>query len=84
MYSAMYSTAQLLGKTCVLSTPVLRASFLQVNSRLLTSIIVKYMDIISRVLAQHTTSNLIVMDGPCLLGHQETKGEDSAYMQICS
>ena len=38
---------------------------------LLASIIVKYMDIISRVLAWHATSNLIVTDGPCLLGHQE-------------
>ena len=37
---------------------------------LLTSIIVKYMDIISRVIVQHTTSNLIIMDGPCPLGHR--------------
>ena len=48
----------------------------------LTSIFVKCMDIISRVLAHHTNSNLIVTDGPCLLGHQVKKGEDSAYMQI--
>ena len=51
---------------------------------LLISIIVKYMNIVSRVLAQHTTSNLIVMDGPCLLGHRVKEGEDSIYMQICS
>ena len=38
---------------------------------LLTSIIVKYMDIISKVLARHTTGNLIVMDGPCLEGRRE-------------
>ena len=50
----------------------------------LASIIVKYMDIISRVLAQHTTSNLIITDGPCLLGHQVKKGEDSVYLQIHS
>ena len=37
---------------------------------LLTRIIVKYMDTISIVLAWHSTSNLIVMDGPCLLGHR--------------
>ena len=48
---------------------------------LLTDIIV---DIISRVLARHTTGNLIVMDGPCLLGHCVNKGEDSMYMQIHS
>ena len=48
---------------------------------LLTNIIV---DIISRVLAQHTTGNLIVMDGPCLLGRRVNKGEDSMYMQIHS
>ena len=40
---------------------------------LLTSIIVKYMDIISRVLARHTTGNFIIMDGPCLLGHRVKK-----------
>ena len=28
------------------------------------------MDIISRVLAWHTTGNLIITDGPCLLGHR--------------
>ena len=44
----------------------------------------KYMDIISRVLARQTTSNLIVMDRPCLQGHQVKKGEDSTYMQIRS
>ena len=44
---------------------------------LLPSIIVKYMDIISRVLAQHTMGNLIVTDRPCLLGHRMKKGEDS-------
>ena len=36
---------------------------------LLVSIIVKYIDIISRVLAQHTTGNLTVTDEPCLPGH---------------
>ena len=41
-----------------------------------------YIVIISRVLARHTTSNLIVTDGLCLLGHQVKKGEDSTYMQI--
>ena len=51
---------------------------------LLPSIIVKYMDIISRVLAQHTMGDLIVTDRPCLLGHRVKKGEDSTYMQICS
>ena len=36
---------------------------------LLASIIIKYMDNISRLLAWHSTGNLIVMDGCCLLGH---------------
>ena len=49
---------------------------------LLARIIVKYMDIISRVLAWHTTSNLIVTNGPCLLGHLVKKEKDSTYMQI--
>ena len=49
---------------------------------LLASIIVKYMDIISRVLAHHTTSNLIVTDGPGLVGHRVKKGEDSMFMQM--
>ena len=44
----------------------------------------KYMNIISRVLAQHTISNLIVMDGPCLLGHWMKNGEDNTYMQIAN
>ena len=44
---------------------------------LLPSINVKYMDIISGVLAQHTMGNLIVTDRPCLLGHRMKKGEDS-------
>ena len=43
---------------------------------LLASKIVQYMDIISRVLARHTIGNLIIMGGPCLLGHQLKKGED--------
>ena len=51
---------------------------------LLASIIIKYMDIVSRVLARLTTGNLIVMDGPCLLRHRVKKGEDSTYMQIRS
>ena len=55
---------------------------------LLTSIIVKlivkYTDIVSSMLAQHTTGNLIVADEPCLLGHRVKKGEDSMYMQIHS
>ena len=46
---------------------------------LLANTIVKYMDIISRVLALQTTGNLIVTDGPCLLGHRVKKGEDSTY-----
>ena len=50
---------------------------------LLANIIVKYMDIISRVLARHTTSNLIVMDGPCLLEHMK-KGENSTYVHADS
>ena len=40
------------------------------------------MDIIGKVLARHTTGNLIVTDEPCLLGHQAKKGEDNMYMQI--
>ena len=36
---------------------------------LLVSIIVKYMDVISRVLAQYMTGNLIVTDEACLPGH---------------
>ena len=63
--SYSYGTAQLQGKTCVSSTHVLLASM----PWLLTSTIVKYMDIISRVLAWHITGDLIVTDGPCLLGH---------------
>ena len=52
---------------------------------LLVSIIVKYMDIISRVLVWHTIGNLIVTDGPCLLGHGVKKGEIVCmYMQIVS
>ena len=53
---------------------------------LLASIIVEYMDIISRVLAWHSTGNLIITDGPCLLGHQVKKGEDSTwtYLQIAN
>ena len=35
------------------------------------------MDIISKGLAWHTIGNLIVMDGPCLLGHWVKKGEDN-------
>ena len=42
------------------------------------------MGIISRVLAQYATGNLIVMDGPCQLGDRVKKGEDSTYMQIRS
>ena len=42
---------------------------------LLAGIIVKYMDIISRVLIWHTIGNLIVTVGPCLLGHRVKKGE---------
>ena len=44
------------------------------------------MDIISRVLAWHSTGNLIVMRGPCLLGDRVKKGEDSTwmYMQIAN
>ena len=49
---------------------------------LLTSIIIKHMDIISRMLARHTIGNLIVVDGPCLLGHRVKKGEDSTYMYV--
>ena len=56
-----------------------RASQLTSMSWLLSSIIVKYMDIISRALAWHTTDNLLVRDGPCLLGHRVKKGEDSRY-----
>ena len=77
-------TAQLQGKTRMSSTRVLLASQFVSMPWLLTSIIIKYMDIISRVLARHTTSNLIITDGPYLLGHRVKKGEDSKYMQICS
>ena len=46
------------------------------------------MDTISRVLARHTTGNLIVMDGPCLLGHRVKKGEyvhaDSYVANYCA
>ena len=86
--------AQLLGKSHVSSTWLLVigeflasrqlfASYLRMPW-LLTSIIFKYMDIISRVLAWHITCNLIVTDGPCLLGHQVKKGEDSMYIQIAN
>ena len=51
---------------------------------LLASIIVKYVDIMSRVLAWHTTGNLIITDGPYLLGHQVKKVEESMHMQIHS
>ena len=51
---------------------------------LLVSIVVKYMNIISRVLAWHSTSNLVVMDGLCLLGYRVKKGEDSMYIQIAN
>ena len=51
---------------------------------LLAIIIVKHMDIISKVLVRLTTGNLIKTDGPCLLGHRMKIGEDSMYMQICS
>ena len=37
---------------------------------LLVSKIVKYIDTLSRVLALHTTGNLIVMDGLCLLSEE--------------
>ena len=87
-----YSTAQLQSRTCVSSTCVLLTSFSRVSHEsvrtpwLLTSIIVKYMDIMSRVLAWHTTGNLIVTDGSCVLGPRVKKGEDSTwtYMQIAS
>ena len=46
--------------------------------------IIKYVDIISIVLARHTTGNLIVTDGPCIVGHQVKKQKDSTYMQIHS
>ena len=49
------------------------ASQLASMSLLLATIIVNYMDIISTVLAQHTTDNFIAMDGPCLLGHRVKK-----------
>ena len=52
------------------SAHVLLSSQLASMSWLLTSIIVKYMDIISRLLARHATGNLIVTDGLCLLGHR--------------
>ena len=42
------------------------------------------MDIISKVLARHTTNNLIIMDGPCLLGYQAKKEEDSMYMHVAN
>ena len=60
------------------------ASHLMSMPWLLASIIVKYMDIISRVLAWHTIGNLIVTDGPCLLENRVKKGEDSTDMQIYS
>ena len=74
-----YGTAQL-GKARVLNAHVLLASQLTGMPWLLPSIIVKYMVIISRVLAQHSTGNLIVTDGPCLTGHRVKKGKDSMYM----
>ena len=41
------------------------------------------MDIISTVVARHTTSDVIVMDGPCLLGCQVKNGKDNTYMPMC-
>ena len=71
----MYSRAQLQGKTSMSSTRVLLMSFSRV-----ASIIVKYMDIISGVLAWYSTGNLIITDGPCLLGHQVKKREDNMWI----
>ena len=42
------------------------------------------MDTINIVLARYTTDDLIVMDGPYLLGCPVKKGEDSTYMQIAN
>ena len=69
---------------CGVHVRMLLASQLASMPLLPTSIIVKYMDIVSRVLARHTTGNLIVTDGPCQLGHQVKKRDDSTYMQIHS
>ena len=62
----------------------LSSELMSMPCRLLTSIIVKYMDIINRMLARHITSNLIVTDGPCLLGTRVKKGENSMYMHVDS
>ena len=63
----MYGTAQLQGKTsCVKYTRVARkflTSQLANMPWLLAIIIVKYINIISRVLAQNTTGNFIVTNG---------------------
>ena len=40
------------------------------------------MNIITRVLAWHSTGNLIITDGPCLLVHQVKKGEDSMWTHM--
>ena len=46
---------------------------------LLARIIVKYMDIISGVLDQHITGNLVITDGSCLLVPQVKKGEEVVH-----
>ena len=86
----MYVRAVLLSYKVKLTHPVhvccsrVSASYLWMLW-LLASIIVKYMEFISRVLTRHTTGDLIIwLDGPCLLGHWGKKGEDSMYMQIAS
>ena len=63
----------------------LLARQLMIMPWLLASIIISYMDIISRVLARHTTSNFIT-DGPSQLVHRVQKGKDTTYryMQIHS
>ena len=60
----------------MLSICMLLASQLMSIPWLLTSII-KYMDIVSIVLARHTTSNLIVTDEACVVGHRVKKQKDS-------
>ena len=79
---SMFNTTQLQGNTHMSSTPVLLASEPASMSWLLVSIHVKYMDIISTVLARHTTGNLIIM-GHDYWGICE-EGKNSIYMQICS
>ena len=70
----------------MLSTHMLLASQSREFLGCYSQVIVKYMDIISTVLSRHTTNNLIVTDGPCLLGttsSEEIKGEDSMYTPMC-